>query len=98
MFADQNREYFEIMFRPERLNGEDAAYREAANAAHQVRLETMRPAMAGLTEEQLLTQSTTAWALAHLSRVWLDGNLSAFAGFTDLARAARVIFGLPPKG
>jgi AcrR family transcriptional regulator len=98
MFADQNREYFEIMFRPELLNGEDPLYREAANAAHQVLLETMRPALSGLSEEQLLTQSTSAWALAHgLSRLWLDGNLSAFAGLTDIDSAARVIFGLPPK-
>jgi AcrR family transcriptional regulator len=98
MFADQNREYFEIMFRPELLNGDDVAYRAAANAAHQVLLETMRPAITGVTEEQLLQQSTSAWALAHgLSRLWLDGNLSAFAGLTDIDSAARVIFGLPPK-
>jgi AcrR family transcriptional regulator len=98
MFADQNREYFEIMFRPELLNRDDPAYREAANAAHQVLLETMRPAMAGLTEEQLLTQSTTAWALAHgLSRLWLDGNLSTSAGLTDIDSAARLTFGLPAK-
>lgn len=98
MFADQNREYFEIMFRPELLNADDPAYREAANAAHQVLLETMRPAVTGLTEEQLLAQSTSAWALAHgMSRLWLDGNLSAFAGLTDIDAAARVIFGLPPK-
>jgi AcrR family transcriptional regulator len=98
MFADQNRDYFEIMFRPELLNGDDAGYRAAADAAHQVLLETMRPALGELSEEQLLTQSTSAWALAHgLARLWLDGNLSAFAGLTDIDRAARVIFGLPPK-
>lgn len=98
MFADQNREYFEIMFRPELLNGDDEAYRAAANAAHQVLLETMRPVSAGFTEEQLLQQSTSAWALAHgLSRLWLDGNLTAFAGLTDIDSAARVIFALPPK-
>jgi AcrR family transcriptional regulator len=98
MFADQNREYFEIMFRPELLNGDDPAYVAAAHEAHQVLLETMRPALMGVTEEQLLTQSTSAWALAHgLSRLWLDGNLSAFAGLTDIDSAARVIFGLPPK-
>ncbi|HET6334588.1 MAG TPA: TetR/AcrR family transcriptional regulator [Polyangiales bacterium] len=98
MFADQNREYFEIMFRPELLNREDAMFRAAADAAHQVLLETMRPVVSHLSEEQLLTQTTSAWALAHgLSRLWLDGNLSAFAGLTDIDQAARVIFGLPPK-
>jgi len=99
MFADQNREYFEIMFRPELLNGDDAAYRQAANAAHQVLLETMGPAVPGVTEEQLLQQSTSAWALAHgLSRLWLDGNLTSFAGLTDIDQAARITFGLPMKG
>jgi AcrR family transcriptional regulator len=98
MFADQNREYFEIMFRHELFNGQDPAYRAAANAAHQVLLETMGPAMTNLTEEQLLQQSTTAWALAHgLSRLWLDGNLTSFAGITDIDAAARITFGLPPK-
>jgi len=98
MFADQNREYFEIMFRPELLNGDDAGYRAAADAAHQVLLETMRPALGALTEDQLLMQSTTAWALAHgLARLWLDGNLSSFAGLTDIDQAARATFGLPPK-
>jgi AcrR family transcriptional regulator len=98
MFADQNREYFEIMFRQELFNGQDPAYRAAANAAHQVLLETMAPAMTELTEEQLQQQSTTAWALAHgLSRLWLDGNLTSFAGITDIDQAARITFGLPPK-
>jgi AcrR family transcriptional regulator len=98
MFADQNREYFELMFRHELFNGQDPAYRAAANAAHQVLLETMKSAMTGLTEEQLLQQSTTAWALAHgLSRLWLDGNLTSFAGITDIDQAARITFGLPPK-
>jgi AcrR family transcriptional regulator len=99
MFADQNREYFDIMFRPELLNREDAAFRAAADAAHQVLLETMRPVLGELSEDQMLSQSTSAWALAHgLSRLWLDGNLSAFAGLTDIDQAARVIFGLPPRG
>lgn len=96
MFADQNREYFEIMFRPELTHADDPAYRAAALEAHQVLLETLRPVAAGATEEQLLTQSTVAWSLAHgLSRLWLDGNLSRFAGLTDLDRVAREIFGLP---
>jgi len=98
MFADQNREYFEIMFRPELLNGDDPGYREAANAAHQVLLETMAPAIPNVREEELLQQSTSAWALAHgLSRLWLDGNLTAFAGLTDIDQVARITFGLPPK-
>lgn len=98
MFADQNREYFEIMFRPELLDGDDAALRSAADGAHQVLLETLRPVLGELSQEQLLTQSTSAWAIAHgLSRLWLDGNLSAFAGVTDIDQAARVTFGLPPR-
>jgi AcrR family transcriptional regulator len=99
MFADQNREYFEIMFRIELLNADDAAFRAATTAAHEILLETMRAAVTGVTEDQLLMQSTTAWALAHgLSRLWLDGNLSSFAGLTDIDQAARATFGLPPRG
>jgi AcrR family transcriptional regulator len=98
MFADQNREYFEIMFRIELLNVDDTAFRAATTAAHEILLETMRAAVTGVTEDQLLMQSTTAWALAHgLSRLWLDGNLSSFAGLTDIDQVARATFGLPPK-
>lgn len=98
MFADQNREYFEIMFRPELLNSDDVAFQEAAQSAHEVLIEVMRPTLHGANEERLLQQSTVAWALAHgLSRLWLDGNLSAFAGLTDLDKLARETFGLPPK-
>jgi len=97
MFADQNREYFEIMFRPELLNAQDPGYQAAAHAAHEVLLETLAPTLGNVDEEQLLMQSTVAWALAHgIARLWLDGNLSTFAGLTDLDAAARKIFVLPP--
>jgi len=97
-FAAENRNYFEVMFRPELLNADDPEFHQAAHGAHAVLLETMRAALGNPSEEELLKQSTVAWAQAHgLARLWLDGNLLTFAGLTDLDKLAREVFFLPPK-
>jgi AcrR family transcriptional regulator len=98
MWAAENRAYFEVMFRPELLRGDDPLLQEAAHAAHGVLLDAMRAALGNPPEEELLVKSTAAWAEAHgLARLWLDGNLATFAGLSDLDKLARELFFLPPK-
>ena len=97
-WAAENRAYFEVMFRPELLRRDDPALHEAGHAAHAVLLDAIRGTLGTTSEQQLLMLSTVAWAHAHgLARLWLDGNLTTFAGLSDLDALARQIFQLPPK-
>lgn len=97
-WAAENRAYFEVMFHPELLRRDDPALQEAGHTAHAVLLDAIRGTLGDPSEEALLMLSTVAWAQAHgIARLWLDGNLTTFAGLSDLDALARQIFQLPPK-
>jgi AcrR family transcriptional regulator len=99
MFAVEHREYFELMFRPELLRADDAAFIAASRGAYEQFLAVVRASMSGEpTADAVAVQATSAWAHAHgLATLWLDGNLASFAGITDLDGLARQVFGLPPR-
>ena len=98
MFAAEHRAYFEVMFRPELLRRDDPELAQAGLAAYQVLLDHVRAALGGAaTEDELALRSTVAWAHAHgLAPLWLDGNLTHYAGLNNLDALARQAFGLPP--
>ncbi len=98
MFAVEQRAHFELMFRPELLRKGDAALAHASRSAYEQLLGVVRDAIGGEpTPETLALRATSAWALAHgLATLWLDGNLGAYAGLSDLDALARNVFGVPP--
>jgi AcrR family transcriptional regulator len=98
MFAAEHRAYFEVMFRPELLRRDDPDLQRVALGAYQVLLEGVREALdPTVTPDELALHATTSWAEAHgLATLWLDGNLTQYAGLSDLDGLTRKVFGLPP--
>jgi AcrR family transcriptional regulator len=74
-FAHENRAYFEVMFRPELLHGDDAELRGAQEAAER----QLRAGAARASRHQGDPDLPLAgWALVHgLATLWLNGNLPA---------------------
>jgi AcrR family transcriptional regulator len=99
MFAAQNREYFEVMFRPDLLRVDDDAFLSASHSTYEL-LDSGVRSMLGdkASEDEIMRFSTTAWAHVHgLAKLWLDGNLKHFAGIDDLDGLVRKLFELPAK-
>jgi AcrR family transcriptional regulator len=99
MFAAQNREYFEIMFRPDLLRMDDETFRSASQETYVLLDSGVRTMLgANATEDEIMRFSTTAWAHVHgLAKLWLDGNLTHFAGVDDLDALVRKLFELPER-
>jgi AcrR family transcriptional regulator len=84
-FAVEHRPYFEIMFRPEHINADDHALREASDASYSVLLEgVVRAQRAGFAPGRDPRDiALSAWAKVHgLATLWNDGNLQARVGMS----------------
>jgi hypothetical protein len=99
MFAAKNREYFEVMFRPDLLRMDDEAFLAASHGTYALLDAGVRTMLgANASEDEVMRVSTTAWAHVHgLAKLWLDGNLTHFAGVDDLDALVRKLFDLPPS-
>lgn len=98
MFAAEQPAYFSLMFRPELLRADDAAFVAASRAAYDFLLECVRDANPDLSDEATLRlRATAAWSHAHgLATLWLDGSLRQYTQVSDLDNLARKLFNLAP--
>ena len=70
LFAVSHRAHFEVMYRPELYNPDDADVREARAAAAVLLYGSASPG------EEELAAGVAAWSLVHgLAMLWLNGNL-----------------------
>lgn len=94
-FAVRHPSHFAVMFRPEHVDAQDAAYGEAAGEAFAVVFEGVRAIRDDLSTDdpQLLAAATGAWSLAHgFATLWLDGNMSQLVAREHAGEAAADAF------
>lgn len=83
-FALQHPAHFQVMFRPDLLDYENAELRAAGSAAKQI-LQSGRT-----RSDELVTGSTAAWSLVHgFATLWLAGNFDG--DFDDPVAMSRQI-------
>lgn len=91
-FATAHRAHFEVMFRPELLDGEDAALLEAGERASRELLDGVASQRGGGLVSAEPFAGVAAWSIVHgFATLWLAGNLDAGLADGDPEVAAREV-------